>query len=32
MPPITGWHIDLYERDGSIFRFSPEDPPIVNKS
>jgi hypothetical protein len=21
MPPITGWHIDLYERDGSVFRF-----------
>ena len=21
MPPITGWHVDLYEREGSIFRF-----------
>lgn len=21
MPPITGWHVDLYEGEGSIFRF-----------
>jgi hypothetical protein len=21
MPPITGWHVDLYEREGNIFRF-----------
>ncbi len=21
MPPITGWYVDLYEREGSIFRF-----------